>query len=79
MRTMKLLRTQRLRRHSTAMGKRELLITVRLSAEDMELLQKAARRLWRDAPITRSTMLLALAMQRARDVLRLKKAKQQSE
>jgi hypothetical protein len=56
-------------------GKRTVQVNVRLSAEDFNLIQKAATVLWPDAVLTNSGVLLGLAKIAARDVLKGKTGK----
>lgn len=42
-------------------GKRIISVTFKATAEDVALFKKAAAALWPDAPITRSSYVLALA------------------
>jgi hypothetical protein len=49
--------------------KRTEVVTVRLTARDMELLQSAAEVLWPGAVITKSGLVLGLARMMADDVL----------
>ena len=43
------------------MGKRTTSVTVKMSAEDYELLEKAAETLWPGAVLSRSSIVLGLA------------------
>ena len=54
-------------------GKRTIQINVRISAEDHDLIQRAANKLWPDAVLTNSGILLGLAKIAARQVLGVKK------
>lgn len=58
-------------------GKRTVQVNVRLSAEDFNLIQRAANTLWPDAVVTNSGILLGLAKIAARDVLKAKTGKVQ--
>lgn len=58
-------------------GKRTVQVNVRLSAEDFNLIQRAANTLWPDAVVTNSGILLGLAKIAARDVLKAKSGKVQ--
>lgn len=49
--------------------KRDLSVTVKMSKEDMELLNKAAHVLWPDAMMSHSSMVLSLAKLGARSAL----------
>jgi len=50
-------------------AKRPLQVNVRLSQADLDLLHRAAERLWPSVPITKSTLLLSLAKMKAGEVL----------
>lgn len=50
-------------------GKRTIQVNVRMSEEDYELLMRAAGKLWPDAIISNSGVLLGLAKLTAKDVL----------
>ena len=50
-------------------GKRTIQVNVRMSEEDYELLMQAAGKLWPDAIISNSGVLLGLAKLTAKDVL----------
>jgi uncharacterized protein (DUF1778 family) len=52
-----------------AMAKRTLQINVRMSNEDLALLQKAAATLWPGVELTTSTIVLSLAKKSAEEVL----------
>ena len=54
-------------------GKRTIQINVRISAEDYDLIQRAANKLWPDAVLTNSGILLGLAKIAARHALEGKK------
>ena len=54
-------------------GKRTIQINVRMSAEDHDFIQRAAKILWPDAVLTNSGILLGLAKIAARQVLEGKK------
>ncbi len=56
-------------------GKRTLQVNVKMSADDFELLKRAAAALWPDAILSNSGIVLGLAKIAARDVLREKRAK----
>jgi len=56
-------------------GKRTFQVNVRLSAEDFNLIQRAANALWPDAVLTNSGILLGMAKIAAREVLRHKGSK----
>jgi len=58
-------------------GKRTVQVNVRLSAEDFNLIQRAANTLWPDAVVTNSGILLGLAKIAAREVLKVKSGKAQ--
>lgn len=58
-------------------GKRTVQVNVRMSAEDFNLIQRAANALWPDAVVTNSGILLGLAKIAARDVLKPKGGKVQ--
>jgi uncharacterized protein (DUF1778 family) len=60
-------------------GKRTLQVNVRLSAEDFNLIQRAANALWADAVLTNSGILLGLAKIAARDILKSKRSKPQKQ
>jgi hypothetical protein len=49
--------------------KRDISITVKMSRADLDLLEKASRELWGDAPITKSSALLALMRRAAKAAL----------
>jgi uncharacterized protein (DUF1778 family) len=55
------------------MGKRTTSVTVKMSAEDYSLLQKAADAVWPKALLTRSSIVLGLARIGAEAVLKEKK------
>ena len=50
-------------------GKRTIQVNVRMSEEDYEFLKQAAVKLWPDAIISNSGVLLGLARMTAKDVL----------
>lgn len=50
-------------------AKRPLQVNVRLSQADLDLLHRAAERLWPRMPITKSTLLLSLARLKAEEVM----------
>jgi uncharacterized protein (DUF1778 family) len=52
-----------------AMAKRTLQINVRMSNEDLALLQKAAAALWPGVELTTSTIVLSLAKRSAEQIL----------
>ena len=56
-------------------AKRPLQVNVRLSQADLDLLHRAAERLWPRMPITKSTLLLSLARLKAEEVLASKPKK----
>ena len=53
-------------------GKRTVQVNVKMSGEDFELLQQAAAKLWPDAIISNSGLLLGLARLAAKDILAIK-------
>jgi len=55
------------------MAKRSTAVSVKMTAEDFLLLKKAAAHLWPGAPLTASTLVLALAKIGAEHVLRREK------
>ena len=55
-----------------AMAKRTLQINVRMSNDDLALLQKAAGALWPGVELTTSTIVLSLAKKAAEEILRAK-------
>jgi uncharacterized protein (DUF1778 family) len=59
------------------MGKRTTSVTVKMSADDLALLQKAADTIWPKAVLTRSSIVLGLARMAAESILKesLKKRK----
>ena len=57
----------------TPTGKRTVQVNVKMSGEDFDLLQKAAQKLWPDAVISNSGIVLGLARIAAKDVLKGKK------
>lgn len=59
------------------MGERTTSVTVKMSADDLALLQKAADTIWPKAVLTRSSIVLGLARMAAEAVLKesLKKRK----
>jgi hypothetical protein len=59
------------------MPKRSEQLNVRMSPEDLALLQKAASALWPGLQLTNSTMILALAKRSAEEVLHKKMKKGQ--
>jgi len=58
-------------------GKRTLQVNVRLSAEDFNLIRRAANTHWPDAVLTNSGILLGLAKIAARDILKNRSSKPQ--
>jgi uncharacterized protein (DUF1778 family) len=60
------------------MSKRNLAVSVKMTPEDAALLKKAAMHLWPDAPITRSSYVLAFALRGAKDALRTGKGEKKS-
>jgi uncharacterized protein (DUF1778 family) len=50
-------------------GKRSVQVNVRLSAEDFDLIKKAAAKLWPNAVLSNSGILLGLARMTATEVL----------
>lgn len=70
---MKALRAVRRRVEDDDLMKRDRLITIRASAEDLDLLKKAGERLWpAESPPTNSTLVLTLAKMQAREILKKK-------
>ena len=61
---------RRLRHHDLV--KRDKLLSVRLTTEDLKLLQQAAGVLWPGAPVSNSSILLGLAKLKAQEVLQKK-------
>ena len=57
------------------MAKRTLQINVRMSNEDLALLQKAAKARWPDLELTTSTIVLSLAKKAAEQILQARKKK----
>jgi hypothetical protein len=55
------------------MGKRTTSVTVKMSAEDFTLLQKAADAIWPKAVLTRSSVVLGLARIGAETALKTKR------
>jgi hypothetical protein len=55
------------------MSKRDVSITVKMSAEDEALFNKAASTIWPGAPVTKSGIILGLARMGAEAVLKGKK------
>lgn len=53
--------------------KRAMQIGVKISPEDLGLCQRAGERLWEGMPFTNSTLLMALAVMQAKQVLKEKK------
>ena len=56
-------------------GKRTVQVNVKMSGEDFRLLQEAAQRLWPDAVISNSGILLGLAKLAAKRTLGMERAK----
>jgi len=56
-------------------GKRELQINVRMTAEDLKKLKQAADVVWPGAPLSRSSLILGLAIRAAEDILQSKPRK----
>jgi uncharacterized protein (DUF1778 family) len=56
-------------------GKRTVQVNVKMSAEDFETLQAAADKLWPDAILSRSGIILGLARMAAKDILKKRSAK----
>jgi len=56
----------------SAMAKRALQINVRMSNDDLALLQRAAAALWPGVELTTSTIVLSLAKKAAEEALRAK-------
>ena len=52
------------------MGKRTTSVTVKMSAEDYELLEKAADAIWPGAVLSRSSIVLGLARMGAKTALK---------
>lgn len=53
--------------------KRDLVVTIRMAAEDLHLFREAAAKLWpADAPPTNSTLVLTLARMQARQIVKKK-------
>jgi uncharacterized protein (DUF1778 family) len=52
------------------MGKRTTSVTVKMSAEDYELLEKAADAIWPEAVLSRSSIVLGLARMGAKAALK---------
>ena len=55
------------------MPKRDISITVKMSAEDQDLFNKAAATVWPGALVTKSSVILGLARMGAEAVLKSKK------
>ena len=55
------------------MAKRTAQVNVRLTPEDLEIMQQAAAKVWPGVPITKSTLVLTLARRAAEDILKGKK------
>ena len=55
------------------MGKRTISITIKMTEEDHELMNKAAETIWPKAPMTKSSILLGLARIGAESVLKGKR------
>lgn len=58
-----------------SMPKRSTSVTLKMTADDYEKLKKAAAVLWPKALLTKSSMILSLALIAADDVLKGKKQK----
>jgi len=56
-------------RYMSATGKRTVQINVRLSDDDFELIRKAAAKLWPDAVLSNSAIVLGLARLAAKQTL----------
>jgi hypothetical protein len=56
-------------------AKRSVQVNVRLSEQDFELVKKAAAKLWPDAVLSNSGILLGLARMAAKQVLDVKKGR----
>jgi hypothetical protein len=54
------------------MNKRNVSISVKMSEANWQLIAKAGSKLWPEAPVTRSSLVLALALKGAEGVLRKK-------
>ena len=57
------------------MSKRTVTMSLKMTSEDAELLEKAAATLWPGAPITKSSAVLALAKIGAESVLHPRRKK----
>jgi hypothetical protein len=57
------------------MGKRTTSVTVKMSEQDFELMNKAAETIWPGAPMTKSSIILGLARMGAEAVLKGAKRK----
>jgi hypothetical protein len=57
------------------MGKRTTSVTVKMSEQDFELMNKAAETIWPGAPLTKSSIILGLARMGAEAVLKGTKRK----
>jgi hypothetical protein len=55
------------------MGKRTISVTVKMTAEDYALLEKAADNIWHKAVLTRSSIVLGLARIGAETALKTKR------
>jgi hypothetical protein len=55
------------------MGKRTISVTVKMTAEDYALLEKAADTIWHKAVLTRSSIVLGLARIGAETALKTKR------
>lgn len=51
-------------------SKRSISVTVKMSAEDLKLLERAAGRIWPKASVTKSSMVLWLSKMGAETVLK---------
>jgi len=59
--------------HMSATGKRTVQVNVRLSEDDFELIRKAAAKLWPDAVLSNSGIVLGLARLAAKQTLETQK------
>jgi uncharacterized protein (DUF1778 family) len=50
-------------------GKRSRQVNVRLSSEALDLMRRAAERVWPGVPLSNSTLLLVLARSKAQEIL----------
>jgi hypothetical protein len=60
--------------HDASAGKRTVTVSLKMTADDAALLERATAKLWNDAPVTRSTAVLHLARLGAESVLQDRKA-----